>query len=49
MNDPMYQKQLIMKILEQIRIEHTDLLDAHQWNHLQSSRQRQLLKKYGIL
>lgn len=44
----MYKHELIIEILDRIKIVHTDLLDAHQWKHLHPNRQQELLKKYGV-
>lgn len=48
MKDEMYNKQLIMRILERLKVDEVDLHDAHQFNHLTLSRRKELLKKYNM-
>lgn len=44
--EPIYNPELVMKIIEKINELHVDLLDAHQWKHLLRQRKDELRQKY---
>jgi len=46
--DKMFYPELIIKIIDRIKVLNMDLLDAHQWRHLLPERRKELIEKYGM-